>query len=83
MGNQKKSELKDSNKHSSNLNVFCVGAEVLIAVAMKISVSWDIMMAYSFTLKIWVMCSFKTSVDFHQTTCHYMPEDRTLTECFH
>jgi hypothetical protein len=34
--------------------------------------------AYSSTLKMEVICSSETSVDFQQTTRHYIPEDRTL-----
>jgi hypothetical protein len=35
-------------------------------------------LAYSLTLKTGVTCSFKTSVDFQWTTCHYIPHDRIL-----
>jgi hypothetical protein len=35
-------------------------------------------MAYSMTLKMEEICSSQMSVDFHQTTWHYIPEDRTV-----
>jgi hypothetical protein len=35
-------------------------------------------MACSLTLKMEVMCSFKTSIAFHQITCNYILENRIL-----
>jgi hypothetical protein len=37
-------------------------------------------LAYSFNLKMEVTCFSEMSVDFHQTTRHYIPEDRTLPQ---
>jgi methionine aminopeptidase len=37
-------------------------------------------LASSSTQKMEVRCSFETSVDFHQTAGHYVPEDRTLRQ---
>jgi hypothetical protein len=39
---------------------------------------WASSLAYSSTVKMEVAYSSKTSVDFQQTTLHYIPEDRTL-----
>jgi hypothetical protein len=56
---------------------------VYCEVRKKSCVFWDVMLvscvAYSSILKIEVICSTGMSVDdFRQTTCHNIPEHRTL-----
>jgi hypothetical protein len=37
-------------------------------------------LAYSLALKMEATCMFETSVDFQQTTWHYIPENRTVAK---
>jgi hypothetical protein len=45
------------------------------------NVTWSVCLAYSSTMKMEVIFSSKTSVDFQRTRPRYIPEDRTVQEC--
>jgi hypothetical protein len=61
-----------------------IGSDLLTVVSMKSYSLWDIsfarflLISYSSTLKMEVLLSFETSVDFHRTTWRYAPKDGVL-----